>query len=200
MIQPNKLKKRYYYFLLLIFIIILAGCKSFQNNDKDAYKIYESDFLYLRDNFSSPNFDMSEELLKEFYSTTLPENSFFNEEDDLYDSNPLKPKNRRLLYINKEKNIAISLGYLFSENNLKKSFVTIDSVPVELINKCLTDKTLPISPYLDQFIMTNKHSIILLKVIYIGNSNITDLERLDYTNCVNDFFTDFTDCLSNQNK
>lgn len=199
MMQHIKIKKYCYYFVLILFIItILVGCSSDNNGDTDAYAMYESDFMYLRDNFISDNFNIHEELIDEYYSTALPSNSFFTEEDDLYDNDPLKPKNRRLLYFSKNKDIAISIGYLFSEDNLEKRFLTIDSVPVELINEQLDDKTYQMPPYLDQFVMTKEHSIILIKVIYIGNSDITNEERVKYTDYVKEFFTDFTDCLANQ--
>jgi hypothetical protein len=124
------------------------------------------------------------------------QDNFFSENDDLYENNPIKPKNRRLLYYSKDNDIVISLSYLFSENNLDKSFVTIDSVPVDLINAKIKDTNYQVPPYLDQFVMTNDHAIILLKIIYIGNGNITDQERMEYSNSVKKFFSDFTDFLS----
>lgn len=44
--------------------------------------------------------------------------------------------------------------------------------------------------------MTNDHAIILLKIIYIGNGNITDQERMEYSNSVKKFFSVFTNFLS----
>lgn len=199
MIQQINIKNHYYLFILtLLTIIILVGCSSSDNNDTDPYATYESDFNYLKDHFTSNHFNMETELAKEYYSTTLPDNNFFSEQNDLHNNDPLKPKNRRLLYFSEEKNIATSLGYLFSKDRLEKSFLTIDSVPVELINEQLDYQKYQIPPYIDQFVMTNRHSIILLKVIYIGNSQITDKERIKYTGYVKEFFTNFTDCLANQ--
>lgn len=118
--------------------LMLVGCisniKSTTSSENNAYEIFESEFLNIQDNFISENFIMDETLVNEYYSNAIPENNFFSENDDLYENNPIKPKNRRLLYYSKDNDIVISLSYLFSEDNLDKSFVTIDSVPVDLIN------------------------------------------------------------------
>lgn len=180
--------------------LMLVGCisniKSTTSSENNAYEIFESEFLNIQDNFISENFIMDETLVNEYYSNAIPENNFFSENDDLYENNPIKPKNRRLLYYSKDNDIVISLSYLFSEDNLDKSFVTIDSVPVDLINAKIKDTNYQVPPYLDQFVMTNDHAIILLKIIYIGNGNITDQERMEYSNSVKNFFSDFTDFLS----
>jgi hypothetical protein len=180
--------------------LMLVGCisniKSTTSSENNAYEIFESEFLNIQDNFISESFIMDETLVNEYYSNAIPENNFFSENDDLYENNPLKPKNRRLLYYSKDNDIVISLSYLFSEDNLDKSFVTIDSVPVDLINTKIKDTNYQVPPYLDQFVMTNDHAIILLKIIYIGNGTITDQERIEYSNSVKKFFSDFTDFLS----
>jgi hypothetical protein len=177
----------------------MAGCNlNKKANKNDAYSTYETDFSYIKDNFTSDNFIMSDQLKEEYYSTTLPSNSFFSDKNDLYDNDPLKPKNRRLLYFSKDNNIAISIGYLFSEENLEKRFLTIDSVPVDEINDQLGGKADNLPPYLDQFVMTNKHSFILLKIVYIGDRDITEEGRTKYTDNVKQFFADFTNCLDKQ--
>ena len=36
----------------------------------------------------------------DIYSSGFPENEYFEERDDLYDGNPLQPKNRKAIYLN----------------------------------------------------------------------------------------------------
>jgi len=200
MIQQNKTSKSLNLLLLILFIFIMGGCKNKDiKTDTDIYLLFQSDFTYIRDNFVSQNFSVINEIKSEYYSSSIPDNDYFTEKNDLYNNDPLKPKNRELLYFSKNKDIIISLNYLFSNDNLEKCFLTVDSLQPEVIKKQLNNETTQL-PYFDQFVMTNRHSIILLKAIYIGNDDIdsgSDIE-VEFISQVQEFIKEFTDSLKLQ--
>lgn len=191
-----KRKRSYYIILCFCIVTISCGCKTEEKiSNIDAYAIYESDFNYIKDKFNPEDFSAIEEIKNEYSSSTIPDNNFFSEKNDLYNNDPLKPKNRQLLYLNKEKDVVVSLSYVFSQDGLGKSFLTVDSFPVDLVKKNLNDKISRL-PYIDQFVMTNKHSILLLKVIYIGGTDISNEKEAGFISQVNKFIKEFTDCLN----
>lgn len=195
MIQQINKKKFILYFLIFTTTIMLLGCdKNKKGEAEDSYVLFEKSFLYIKENLTSENFAQVTSESNEYYSASLPDNKYFSDKNDLYEDNPLKPKNRQLLYVNEKKDILISINYLFSEESLEKHFLTIDSWPTAYMEEQYKGQEYRI-PYFDQFVMTDKHSIILLKAVYIGKDNVNDKEEEGFVNQVKKFVQDYTDCL-----
>ena len=57
----------------------------------------------------------------DIYSSGFPENEYFEERDDLYDGNPLQPKNRKAnLFKLQQMVILACMTFLYSEEELGK--------------------------------------------------------------------------------
>ncbi|SHO48209.1 hypothetical protein [Anaerocolumna xylanovorans] len=200
MTQQIDKKKHVLYFLVLIISMMMAGCNSNQKGgEKDYYTSFEKSFLYIKENLTSENFAQITSETDEYYSASLPDNDYFIEKDDLYENDPLKPKNRQLLYINKEKDILIAVNYLFSGDTLGKHFLTVDSWPISYMEKQFEGQEYRI-PYFDQFVMTDNHSIILLKAVFIGSHVIATKEEERFVNQAKQFVEDYTNCLKSEEK
>lgn len=53
----------------------------------------------------------------DIYSSGFPENEYFEERDDLYDGNPLQPKNRKAVYLNSTNGILACMTFYILKKN-----------------------------------------------------------------------------------
>lgn len=121
--------------LCLIVCFTLTSCFNTKNKSEsvpDNYSLYSQYVDKVVKKFEPEGFEILNSTA-DIYSSGFPENEYFEERDDLYDGNPLQPKNRKAIYLNSTNGILACMTFLYSEEELGKRMLTIDSLPAEAV-------------------------------------------------------------------
>lgn len=113
--------------LCLIVCFTLTSCFNTKNKSEsvpDNYSLYSQYVDKVVKKFEPEGFEILNSTA-DIYSSGFPENEYFEERDDLYDGNPLQPKNRKAIYLNSTNGILACMTFLYSEEELGKRMLTI---------------------------------------------------------------------------
>ena len=134
----------------------------------------------------------------DIYSSGFPENEYFEERDDLYDGNPLQPKNRKAVYLNSTNGILACMTFLYSEEELGKRMLTIDSLPAEAVATFQKEDDINIQETYEM-VLEDQHCIVLLKFVSTESLQSNQEQAVTrYRASVIDFFEEYTQFLKSQ--
>ena len=134
----------------------------------------------------------------DIYSSGFPENEYFEERDDLYDGNPLQPKNRKAIYLNSTNGILACMTFLYSEEELGKRMLTIDSLPAEAVATFQKEDDINIQETYEM-VLEDQHCIVLLKFVSTESLQSNQEQAVTrYRASVIDFFEEYTQFLKSQ--
>ncbi len=183
----------------LVIAYLMTGCAAEpEQQDKEdccsePYTNYESFVRTAVEYFEVDGFVNISEDENFYYSVSIPENAYFTESNDLYENDPVHPKYRMIFFIDVENWVLVWISYLFSEDHLKKEFVTIDEFPAEYA----TDQMEKIYPFLSESyecVLKENHCITLLK-FYPLNQMETDDEAMAFRGKAVSFIQDYCSLL-----
>lgn len=162
--------------------------------EEDPYNAYKEYVNKIEEEFAPQGFiRISEEDV--YYSASFPENDYFDEQNDLYENDPLQPKARKLAFIDDNSQTAVWITFLFSENHLEKEYVTLDSFPELNASASLGEKEQNILEIFES-VLKEKHCITLLRFLPLGELNeAQDVEFAAHRNCSAAFMQEYCDIL-----
>lgn len=137
-------------------------------------------------------------IMQRINSSGFPENEYFEERDDLYDGNPLQPKNRKAIYLNSTNGILACMTFLYSEEELGKRMLTIDSLPAEAVATFQKEDDINIQETYEM-VLEDQHCIVLLKFVSTESLQSNQEQAVTrYRASVIDFFEEYTQFLKSQ--
>ena len=186
--------------LCLVICFALTSCSNTQNINEsasDSYSLYSQYVDEIVKNFEPSGFEMLNSTA-DIYSAGFPENEYFEEPDDLYDGDPLKPKNRKAVYFDSNDGILVCMTFLYSEEERGKRMLTIDSLPTEAIAAFQNEKSINIQETYEM-VLEDQHCIMLLKFISTEPLQSNQEQAVtNYRTSVIDFFEEYTQFLKSQ--
>ena len=186
--------------LCLIVCFTLTSCFNTKNKSEsvpDNYSLYSQYVDKVVKKFEPEGFEMLNSTA-DIYSSGFPENEYFEERDDLYDGNPLQPKNRKAVYLNSTNGILACMTFLYSEEELGKRMLTIDSLPAEAVATFQKEDDINIQETYEM-VLEDQHCIVLLKFISTESLQSNQEQAVTrYRASVIDFFEEYTQFLKSQ--
>lgn len=186
--------------LCLVVCFALTSCSNTQNINEsapDSYSLYSQYVDELVKNFEPSGFEMLNSTA-DIYSSGFPENEYFKEQDDLYDGDPLKPQNRKAVYLDSNDGVLVCMTFLYSEEELGKRMLTIDSLPTEAIAAVQKEDNINIQETYEM-VLEDQHCIMLLKFISTELLQSNQEQAVtNYRTSVIDFFEEYTQFLKSQ--
>ena len=186
--------------LCLIVCFTLTSCFNTKNKSEsvpDNYSLYSQYVDKVVKKFEPEGFEMLNSTA-DIYSSGFPENEYFEERDDLYDGNPLQPKNRKAVYLNSTNGILACMTFLYSEEELGKRMLTIDSLPAEAVATFQKEDDINIQETYEM-VLEEQHCIVLLKFISTESLQSNQEQAVTrYRASVIDFFEEYTQFLKSQ--
>ena len=165
--------------LCLIVCFTLTSCFNTKNKSEsvpDNYSLYSQYVDKVVKKFEPEGFEMLNSTA-DIYSSGFPENEYFEERDDLYDGNPLQPKNRKAVYLNSTNGILACMTFLYSEEELGKRMLTIDSLPAEAVATFQKEDDINIQETYEM-VLEDQHCIVLIYIISLVSLKPSSLQRV----------------------
>ena len=186
--------------LCLIVCFTLTSCFNTKNKSEsvpDNYSLYSQYVDKVVKKFEPEGFEILNSTA-DIYSSGFPENEYFEERDDLYDGNPLQPKNRKAIYLNSTNGIRACMTFLYSEEELGKRMLTIDSLPAEAVATFQKEDDINIQETYEM-VLEDQHCIVLLKFVSTESLQSNQEQAVTrYRASVIDFFEEYTQFLKSQ--
>ena len=175
----------------------LPNTKNKSESVPDNYSLYSQYVDKVVKKFEPEGFEILNSTA-DIYSSGFPENEYFEERDDLYDGNPLQPKNRKAIYLNSTNGILACMTFLYSEEELGKRMLTIDSLPAEAVATFQKEDDINIQETYEM-VLEDQHCIVLLKFVSTESLQSNQEQAVTrYRASVIDFFEEYTQFLKSQ--
>ena len=98
----------------------------------------------------------------------------------MYDGNPLQPKNRKAIYLNSTNGILACMTFLYSEEELGKRMLTIDSLPAEAVATFQKEDDINIQETYEM-VLEDQHCIVLLNLSQLSHCRAIKSKQLPAT-------------------
>ena len=116
----------------------------------------------------------------------------------VWEKDPLQPKNRKAIYLNSTNGILACMTFLYSEEELGKRMLTIDSLPAEAVATFQKEDDINIQETYEM-VLEDQHCIVLLKFISTESLQSNQEQAVTrYRASVIDFFEEYTQFLKSQ--
>lgn len=184
--------------LCLVICFALTSCLNIQSESPlDGYSLYSQYVDEVVKKFEPEGFEMLNSTA-DIYSSGFPENEYFDEQDDLYNGNPLQPKNRKAIYLNSTDGVLVCMTFLYSEEKLGKRMLTIDSLPAEAVATFQKEDDINIQETYEM-VLEDQHCIMLLKFISTESLQSNQEQAVtSYRASVIEFFEEYTQFLKSR--
>ena len=178
--KEGEAMKRNISVLLIIIVLLLGGCGVEENGTKQEkeqvsvketeslmdYSTFLKDYENVASKFELEGFEKVGDGELQHSCNIFPENSYFDDKNDMIDGDFNKPVKKNLYYWNKKEDILIYITHIYSYKPLEKHILTID-VPRDEIKATEIEN---VSGFYETF-MSYHNTFVSLKVFYVGKED-----------------------------